>query len=70
MAPDPKIENDIQSLLRERAGYVLRDLPDRVAAVDAELARLGHVTAADTSPTERAVSAGPRSASRGRKPKQ
>lgn len=29
------------ALLRERAGYVQRNLPDRVAAVDAELARLG-----------------------------
>lgn len=32
----------IDALLRERAGYVVRNLPDRVAQVDAELARLGH----------------------------
>lgn len=33
---------DIESLLVERAGYVRRGLPDRVAQVDAELSRLGH----------------------------
>ncbi len=39
-AADPAL---VEALLRERQGYVTRDLPDRVAAVDAELARLGHV---------------------------
>lgn len=34
----------IESLLRERDGYVLRGLPDRVAQVDAELAKLGYET--------------------------
>lgn len=33
----------IQALLRERAGYVARGLADRVAQVDAELARHGIV---------------------------
>jgi hypothetical protein len=31
----------VVALVRERAGYVVRGLDDRVAAVDAELARLG-----------------------------
>lgn len=35
-------EAHIAALLRERAGYVQRSLPGRVAAVDAELRRLGH----------------------------
>jgi hypothetical protein len=46
----------IESLKRERAGYVQRDLPDRVAAVDAELKRLGHTRADAHAGTERAVS--------------
>ena len=33
---------DIAALLREREGYVMRDLPDRVAAVDADLKRRGY----------------------------
>lgn len=32
----------VDSLLRERAGYVARGLANRVAQVDAELAKLGH----------------------------
>lgn len=32
----------IEVLLRERAGYVARGLPDRVAAVDAALAAAGY----------------------------
>lgn len=39
-APDPG-ETYAQALLEEREGYVRRGLADRVAAVDAELARLG-----------------------------
>jgi hypothetical protein len=31
----------IQSLLEERKGYVARNLPDRVASVDASLRELG-----------------------------
>ncbi|MFG1898688.1 hypothetical protein ACGFIP_32240 [Micromonospora zamorensis] len=34
-------EAHIAALRRERAGYVQRNLPDRIAAVDAELSRLG-----------------------------
>ncbi|HEU4422059.1 MAG TPA: hypothetical protein VFR67_05905 [Pilimelia sp.] len=34
-------EAQAAALLRERAGYVMRGLPERVAAVDAELSRLG-----------------------------
>lgn len=33
----------IHALLRERAGYVARNLPDRVAQVDAQLVLLGYV---------------------------
>jgi hypothetical protein len=32
----------VRALQAERAEYVARKLPDRVAQVDAELARLGH----------------------------
>lgn len=31
----------IDALMSEREGYALRDLPDRVAQVDAEILRLG-----------------------------
>lgn len=51
-------ENRIRALLEERRGYVLRDLPDRVAAVDAELTRLGYQPAreaAATGPAETAT---------------
>ena len=34
--------SSIRELLVEREGYVRRGLPDRVAQVDAELAKLGH----------------------------
>ncbi|HUR23999.1 MAG TPA: hypothetical protein VMZ73_09035 [Acidimicrobiales bacterium] len=34
--------NEIAALLREREHYTRRGLPDRVAEVDAELARRGH----------------------------
>lgn len=40
-----------EALLRERIGYVVRGLTDRVAAVDAALTRLGH----RTTPRETAV---------------
>ena len=32
----------IAALLEERRGYVVRNLPDRVKAVDEQLARLGY----------------------------
>lgn len=35
---------EIKALLIERAGYVARNLPKRVAAVDDALAQLGHKT--------------------------
>jgi hypothetical protein len=34
-------EGTVAALLVERRGYVMRGLPDRVAQVDAELARYG-----------------------------
>ena len=37
-------ELQVKSLLIERAGYVARNLPKRVAAVDDALAQLGHKT--------------------------
>ncbi len=50
-AADPAL---VEALLRERQGYVVRDLPDRVAAVDAELSRLGHVVEDAPKPRARA----------------
>lgn len=44
--------SDVTALLRERTGYVLRGLSDRVAQVDAELKRLGYAVAADALPDE------------------
>ncbi|WFF07248.1 hypothetical protein O7622_01205 [Micromonospora sp. WMMD1076] len=44
-------ETLIAALRRERAGYVQRNLPDRVAAVDAELSRLGVDPAPPAGPT-------------------
>lgn len=38
----------VAGLLEERAGYVARGLANRVAQVDAELARLGYVAAPET----------------------
>jgi hypothetical protein len=43
----------VASLLRERAGYVQRGLPDRAAAVDAELRRIGYQPDDDTKPVRR-----------------
>lgn len=41
----------VDALLRERDGYILRNLPARVAQVDAELARFGvAVETADAPP--------------------
>ncbi len=40
------MDKTIEALLTERAGYVLRKLPARVAAVDEQLRALGHKTAA------------------------
>ena len=59
----------IAALLEERRGYVVRGLADRVKAVDAELARLGHKAPAAPSTAqapapEKAVAPKP---SRGRK---
>lgn len=73
-AEDPNREGVIAALRRERAGYVLRKLDDRVAGVDAELKRLG----ADTdvaeereqkAPRETAVESKPRSTAAASKPR-
>jgi hypothetical protein len=45
----------VAALQRERAGYVQRGLDDRVAAVDAELKRLGVSRPEAHKGTERAV---------------
>lgn len=54
--------SQIDALLDERRGYVVRNLPERIAAVDAELARLGHkpddepaVETATVAPAENAA---------------
>lgn len=54
----------IEALKRERDGYVRRNLLERVAQVDAELARLGVVEAAVAPAVERAVAPKPRPAAR------
>ncbi|WP_329114448.1 hypothetical protein [Streptomyces sp. NBC_01353] len=68
-----------EALRRERAGYVMRKLDDRVKAVDAELKRLGASSPAapaseeqaDSAPRETAVESKPRrtAAPRGAKAK-
>jgi len=45
---------DVQALQEERRGYVIRNLPDRVALVDAELAALGFAVADDVETTNAA----------------
>ena len=57
---DPAWPVDVRvgALLRERAGLARRGLTDRVALVDAELARLGHpVEAPPAAPPMRATEA-------------
>lgn len=44
-------ERRIAALKRERMGYVARDLPERVAGVDAEITKLGGEPPADASRT-------------------
>ena len=47
---------EIKALLVERAGYVARNLPKRVAAVDDALSQLGHKTSkVETASYEPAV---------------
>lgn len=41
----------VASLLREREGYRRRNLPERVAGVDAQLKRLGHHDDSDAPET-------------------
>lgn len=50
---DAAASGQVDALLRERQGYVVRGLEDRVAAVDASLAALGHKTEATTKPRTR-----------------
>jgi hypothetical protein len=40
---------EIDALLAERRGYVMRNLPNRVKAVDEQLARLGHKAAPEAA---------------------
>lgn len=50
--------SDLDALLNERRGYVARNLTERIAAVDAQLALLGHKPAR----VERATEAAPEAA--------
>lgn len=50
----------VAALLVEREGYVRRGLADRVAQVDAELARFGVAVAADHLPDEEAAAPAPK----------
>lgn len=43
----------VEALLFERQGYVVRGMPERVAAVDAALAALGHVSEDTPKPRTR-----------------
>lgn len=52
----------IDALLEERRGYVLRNLPDRVAQVDAEIKRLGGVVVDDAPQIETATVEAPEAA--------
>ena len=58
---DGEIQRDayVASLQREREGYVLRGLDERVAEVDGELKRLGVTRAQAHKGTERAVNSPP-----------
>lgn len=49
---DEQIKAKVAGLLEERRGYLARGLTDRVAAVDAELKRLG---SAGSPPAKRAT---------------
>jgi hypothetical protein len=59
---DPNREGVIAALRRERAGYALRKLDNRVEGVDAELQRLGagEEVAPQPAPHETAVESKPR----------
>lgn len=58
---------DIEALMEERRGYVMRGLRDRVAQVDAALAALGHAPEIETTAAEPAETAA-RRPGRPRKP--
>lgn len=49
--------SDVEALLAEREGYVRRGLSNRVAQVDAELARLGVAVSSDAVETADAAPA-------------
>ena len=60
------MSNEVQSLLAEREGYLRRGLPQRVAEVDAQLAKFGiAVETASIAPTVETAS---RAKPRARKP--
>jgi hypothetical protein len=57
---EPNRDAHVAALKRERAGYVSNGNDERLAAVDAELERLGGgATDVDASPVERAVASAP-----------
>ncbi len=51
--------SDVESLLRERHGYVVRGLKDRVAQVDVAIKALGGVVVADDEPEVETASTEP-----------
>lgn len=55
VAADDARDAQVRALQREREGYVLRDMPDRLKAVDAELKRLGFTREEAHEGTERTV---------------
>jgi hypothetical protein len=48
------MSTEVDALLNERAGYVVRGMKDRVAQVDAEIKRLGGVVVDDAPETTEA----------------
>lgn len=49
---DPEVEDpEVQALLREREGYVVRGKKDRVAEVDKALKRAGYTVKPETATT-------------------
>jgi hypothetical protein len=54
------VSQNVKSLLEERRGYVARGLKDRIAQVDAQLARLGFVVEDEpAAPAVETADAGP-----------
>ena len=65
MSDDVRRDSEIRAYLAEREGYARRGMTDRVAQVDAELARLGHTRAAAAKKPARERAVQPKGETRG-----